>query len=331
MKRYYYQLLMVAGMIFALPNLSFATGNGVEGDTVTIEFGDETRIMILVEDEDGLSNLEDYDLNAMIEDLNDSVQVVDGQRVLVITDETGEKYLKDKTTFKAQISIFEGDKDKIEQMNEKEDQKYPFVGGTTFDIDIGTNNWLNSDGDFPDDSGEQYAVKPWGSWYVGLNSNTTAHFGKHFSVDMLLGVSWYNFKFQDELTRLEKVGDEIAFGVDPRDINPVKSKLTAFYVNGGVIPMVKLGKNGNGFRFGAGPYAGYRLDSYTKSVYKNPGDNDKIKDKNHDNFYINNWRYGVRGQVGFRNIDLFVNYDMNSFFSGDRQPDLNAFSIGIIL
>ncbi|MFA0963010.1 hypothetical protein AB9P05_14490 [Roseivirga sp. BDSF3-8] len=330
MKRFIYQFLLVAGTLFALPNLTFATGNEVERDTVTIDFGNDTRIMILVQDKEALQDLEDYDLNAMIVDLNDSVQVVDEKNVLIITDETGEKYLKDKVRFHADISIFEGDKDKNAQRDAQGEKKYPFVGGTTFDIDIGTNNWLQ-DGDFPDDSNEQYSVKPWGSWYVGINSNTTAHFGKHFSLDMLLGVSWYNFKFQDELTRIEKVGDEIVFGVDPRDINPVKSKLTAFYVNAGAVPMVKLGKNGDGFRFGAGPYIGYRLDSYTKSVYKEPGDNDKIKDKNHDNFYINNWRYGIRGQVGFRNIDLFVNYDMNSFFSGDRQPDLNAFSIGFIL
>jgi hypothetical protein len=40
-------------------------------------------------------------------------------------------------------------------------------------------------------------------------------------------------------------------------------------------------------------------------------------------------RYGLRGQIGFNDIDLFVNYDMNDLFTEGKGPQLNAFSFGI--
>ena len=57
---------------------------------------------------------------------------------------------------------------------------------------------------------------------------------------------------------------------------------------------------------------------------------DKEKEKDHDNFYLNNLRYGIRFQIGVRSTDLFVNYDMNELFATDRGPKLNAISFGII-
>lgn len=69
------------------------------------------------------------------------------------------------------------------------------------------------------------------------------------------------------------------------------------------------GRHSESVRFGAGPYAGYLINSYSKQVYKENGD--KEKDRNHDNFYLNNIRYGVRFQFGFRDVDLFFNYDLN--------------------
>ena len=76
-------------------------------------------------------------------------------------------------------------------------------------------------------------------------------------------------------------------------------------------------------------YAGYRIASYTKYVTKEDGDKEKDKDK--DGFYLNNFRYGVRGQIGFRGIDIFFNYDLNELFADNRGPELNAFSFGVVL
>ena len=42
-------------------------------------------------------------------------------------------------------------------------------------------------------------------------------------------------------------------------------------------------------------------------------------------------RYGLRAQLGFGDTDLFFTYDLNELFNEDQGPELNAFSIGIIL
>ena len=41
------------------------------------------------------------------------------------------------------------------------------------------------------------------------------------------------------------------------------------------------------------------------------------KSHDHDNYYLNNIRYGLRAQIGFRGTDLFFNYDLNDLFNSD--------------
>ena len=83
-----------------------------------------------------------------------------------------------------------------------------------------------------------------------------------------------------------------------------------------------------GFRFGVGGYAGYRLGSRSKFVFKDGGN--KEKDINRNNFYLSNFRYGIRAQMGYKGVDFFANYDLNKVFAQDKGPDLNAISFGII-
>ncbi|HMR58489.1 MAG TPA: hypothetical protein PKC10_14290, partial [Cyclobacteriaceae bacterium] len=76
-----------------------------------------------------------------------------------------------------------------------------------------------------------------------------------------------------------------------------------------------------------GPYVGYRIASYSKQMFEENGA--ERKPRNHDNFYLNNLRYGLRAQIGFNDIDFFFNYDMNELFVENKGPQLNAFSFGV--
>jgi hypothetical protein len=183
-------------------------------------------------------------------------------------------------------------------------------------------------------------VKPWGSWYVGVASTQRTRIARTFFLEWAGGVSWYNFKFQNLQTQMTKDDNGVNFLQDARDLDFKKSKLTACYLNLSLVPMLDFGNNrrkamffdgrhSESIRFGAGPYVGYRIDSYTKQVFKEEGD--KHKERNHDSFYLNNIRYGVRFQFGFNDVDLFFNYDMNELFTADKGPKLNAFSFGITL
>jgi hypothetical protein len=137
---------------------------------------------------------------------------------------------------------------------------------------------------------------------------------------------------------MTKDSDGVIFTEDDREVSYVKSKLTASYINVSLIPMLDFGGRGkksrvwdsygSQFRIGIGPYAAYRIGSHSKLVYKDDG---KEKEKNHDNFYLNNFRYGLRLQFGIRSTDFFFNYDLNELYSSKpNNPKLNAFSFGVI-
>ena len=228
------------------------------------------------------------------------------------------------------------------QDNDEKERKKNFGTHNYFDIDLGINNFLE-DGQSPSESNAPYAVKPWGSWYIALKSVNETHVNGSLHLLWGLDVSWYNFKFQNEALRLSEDPEMITFSEETGDFAPIKSKLTAAYINVSMVPMLKFGESkrhdsdfhwhgwnhDKGFRIGAGAYAGYRIASYAKYVTEVGGDKEKDRDK--EAFYLNNIRYGVRMQVGFRNLDVFVNYDLNELFAENRGPKLNAFSFGVVL
>lgn len=360
--------LLIAISIVFTQAIEPTKGNGighVEGDTVYIELGENKKIAIVVDHRDDLKSLEKYDLNKMISDLNihaDSV-VFKGKR------ETPKKIKKNDTTYyfhrkKADIDIsianykieiksddfddlgddiedFFEHYDKANKEKKLEDEIDKHQKG--FDMDLGMNNWI---GDGETGSNDLHSVKPWGSWYVALKRTHKMSTGGRGFINWGYGVSWYNWKFENRNTRIVKDDNAIMFTED-NSVDGLKSKLTASYLNLEIIPTIdySFGKrevhtvnHGNvkitrykkvGLRLGLGPYIGYRLGSKTKVVYKINGD--KRKDKDHDNFYLNDLRYGLRAQVGFNRTDFFINYDFNNVFESGKGPSLNAISFGLVL
>jgi hypothetical protein len=205
-----------------------------------------------------------------------------------------------------------------------------------FNFDLGMNNYL-TDWKFPSDN-EAYAIRPWGSWYFGAASVQRTRLAKKFFLEWALGINWYTFKFQDDNAFIRSQESGVEFGFDQRELDFTKSKLTITSLHASLIPVVDFSDHGrkpriwdgydNGFRIGLGPYIGYRIDSYSKVVYKD--DDGKEKEKDHDGFFLNNFRYGLRLQVGYRSTDLFFNYDFNELFQEGKGPELNAFSFGVI-
>lgn len=226
--------------------------------------------------------------------------------------------------------------------NHDEGKKENYGTHNDFMIDLGMNNYLE-DGKSVD-SNAPYAVKPWGSWYIALKSINDTHIDGKLHLHWGGDVSWYTFKYENPSVRLEMGEEGLIFNQDAiQDAH--KSKLNASFLNVSAVPMLHFGKKHRhhswgtdefnissrtgGFRIGVGAYAGYRLGSKTKYVLKEGGDKDKTKD--HDNYYLNDWRYGLRFQAGIREFDIFINYDLNNLFREDRGPKLNAISFGVVL
>jgi hypothetical protein len=319
-------------------------------DSLIINVG-KSKIIFLINDKADLDLLENYDLNAILENLKlklnaDSSLVSENGNKSIVTDTTivFGKDSEDKKVLENESDNTDNWKKDDDNRDSKEKDHRNKIRHM-FNLDLGTNNFINSNGDFPSSNNELYTVRPWGSWYFAINSIYKTPIKGRLYLEWGPGISWYNFKFENDRTRITETGDQTIFIEDPDpSINYKKSKLTASYINLTAVPMFNFGeaksnsrKYSNwkdltsshedaGFRIGLGGYAGYRLGSHAKVKYSGGK-----KDKDRDNFNLNNFRYGLRLQMGYRGTDLFFNYDMNELFADGNGPKLNAFSFGIIL
>ena len=324
-------------------------------DTIEVHFGDKGTILIQVDSKEDLEALKEYDLNMMLQDIEVPTQkeMSDTEKV-ILEDDQGTQYLKDSVEEDEEFQQLENEFSEQSTSEDDEKQEYNyerkekrFSGSkTTFvsALDFGINNFLE-DGKFPEDNNAQYTVRPWGSWYVGIMPTWQTHIGGKFAIDYGAGVSWYNFKFQDPRTRLVMYDDGLVFEQWDVELQSSKSKLTVTHINAHFIPMLDFGYRSskrtyddgfvqkrtrfrrNGFRIGAGGYIGTRIDSYQKLVWRGTGHKSKLRER--DNFFINRLRYGVRGILGYGEVDFFVNYDLSPLFAEDRGPELNPITFGL--
>lgn len=316
--------------------ISLCQAQGKAADSVVIRVGDASKVIFSIHDKADLETLKHYDFQALMNDMIVKLEKKDTTPL----NKPSHNYLKDSLT-QASAPADSLPKTTTESEEDWGRHKHHHWGTRrtyhSWNFDIGTNNYLEK-GKFPDQTNALYSVKPWGSWYVGINSIFRTHITGKLFLEWGAGVSWYNFKFQNERVNISKDDKSVIFAEDTRDLDFQKSKLTATYVNASLVPVIDFGGNrkkaafldGNhsqSFRLGAGPYVGYRMDSYSKQMYISDGH--KEKEHNHDSFYLDNIRYGMRLQIGFRDVDVFFNYDMNKLFVANKGPELNAFSFGV--
>ncbi len=324
-------------------------------DTIEVNFGENGKILINVESQEDLEALKKYDFNSMLQDVNvpTKEELNDDQKVIMEGDQST-KYLKDSLAEDPEFSEleneFESDSNYYShpsQYNSRERDKKRFSGSKTEFISVldwGINNFLEN-GNWPDENDAQYAVRPWGSWYIGIMPTFQTHIGGKLAIDYGAGISWYNFKFRDPRTRLVEGDDGAYFTQWDVELQSSKSKLTVAYINAHVMPVLDFGYRSktrkyddgfeqkrmkyhrSGFRIGVGGYVGTRIDSYTKLVWRQTGYKSKLRER--DDYFIDNLRYGIRGLIGLGEVDFFVNYDLNTIFFPDRGPELNALTFGL--
>ena len=215
---------------------------------------------------------------------------------------------------------YEWDIEDIEYSNyDYKDHKHSKFSTNFLEPEVGINIW-------PSDKGAP-AVKPWGSWYVALNTTGTWKPNKNFHVKTGLGVNWYNFKFENTDIIAVKTPDGIQFQEFPDGIG-TKSKISASYVNLTLVPSVRT--NDGNLRLGVGGYAGLRVGGRGKFVYDD-AEGEQHKQFEKSNMYVDNVRYGLRSELGIGEFTLFFNYDLNDLFEPGKGPELQAMSFGLLI
>lgn len=329
-----------------------------KSDTLEIKFSEGGKLVIISKNKSELKDLSKYDINKLLKDVVDTLETSNSEvTYLVIDSEKGENYLlenKKRKVFDVDFNFgrnneedddedyddyinYRGqDKNNNKRDRERDrDRRRSRTTTSGLNFDFGLNNYLE-DGEFP--TGEPYEIKPWGSWFFAINHVWNTPVKGALNLEWGVGFSFNAFKFDDSNIQVIE-GDESVEFIERPELNTIKSKLGTSYFNITAVPMFDFGKrkrskfswrrsSGSGFRVGVGGFAGYRLGGRSKLVFRDGG---RERDRIRDSFFLENWRYGVRGQIGYRSIDFFINYDFNDLFESGRGPELNAISFGIII
>ncbi|MFT4033634.1 MAG: hypothetical protein QM669_14535 [Siphonobacter sp.] len=319
--------LIVLALLGSLMSVS-----ALDRDSVIVTLGNKSRIIIYGENREELKKLLNYDVNRLLRDVNgkiDSTSQVGTTRI-ILGEMDGDAYKKGNTgtiySNKDSIRVdIQGDTATSKPQRIRKIRTWWQNDQDNFVLSIGLNAYAKNQplGYNVND----YELKPLGSRYfsLGFYRNPALIKGQKVALRVKLGFdfSWYNLMFQNK-TIATKEASEIAFLESQTPLR--KSKLTAAYFNVPVVPTVAF-RRGIVSHIGVGGYAGYRLDSYTKTkTYEGK------KDHNHAGYWLNNFRYGLMAELGFRNsVDLFVQYDLNELYQSNRGPQIQMVSFGIRL
>ncbi|MCM0059444.1 MAG: PorT family protein [Algoriphagus sp.] len=310
-------------------------------DSVVIEFGKAGRIVIMVESLADFEKLKGMNINQIISELGiqenkDTGEVTlvelhkkDGSvKEIVRVNENGPE--TEVRVGRMRVFVDESGADTKVKIETNPKTKEISRFKSDFGIDLGINNFLQ-EGSFPT-SDQPFATKGWGSWNVGLNWIGSQRLSDGLRWNFGLGFQWYNFKFENRDFQAVRGRDQIGF-VERTDVTGVKSKLSASYLTVMTLLQANLGKDKNkGLTLAAGPYIGYRLGGRSKFVYEESGRALDQTEKINTGLYLENLRYGLRGELGFgKHITFFSTYDLNELFQEGKGPALNPITFGIKL
>jgi hypothetical protein len=197
-------------------------------------------------------------------------------------------------------------------------------------FEVGLNNYVNSSRSMSLDNSMSYMDLNTGrSWNFNINF---MDYGFRLISDKIglvtgLGFEWNNYHF-DNNNNITKVNGVIeSLPLTYTDIK--KNKLQSTYLRAPLLMEFQIPAGKKRIYFSAGPMLGVKLGSSTKIVYKENGDEQKVKDK--DDYNLSAIRYGVTARAGYAGLNIFANYYITPLFESGKGPELYPFSIGLTL
>ena len=340
MKKYLIAVLLLV-LIQQVFGMQHQQEHLAKNDSIIVEFGKSGKLVVVIDNPEDFERLKQMNINQIIQELDLPSPEKDGvQTVVEIKDKDGKREMfriyEDESETEVSFGRYRiivdesGSKTKVKMESSPKEKKDPSFR-TFFSGDLGINNYFE-DGGIPG-PGAPYAVKGWGSWNVGLNWLASQKMDEGLYWDFGLGVQWYNFKFENASMQAQTSESGVEF-INRTDVDGFKSKVSASYLT--ALTMLKYdfakknGKGREGLRVGIGPYAGYRLGGRSKFVYRELGGSGRTKEKEPAGTYLSNFRYGLRGEVGFRSVTFFTTYDFNPLFHKDVQPSVSPITFGLV-
>lgn len=195
-------------------------------------------------------------------------------------------------------------------------------------FDIGLNNYFASglSSSFPSPY-SPLVPNPGKSWVVNLHLfnqrvNLVDH---HLWLTYGAFFEFNSYKYNSSDVMIPRL-DSVAFSSS--EVSLKKNKLSTTYV--GIPLMLRYESNRSNpersFHIAGGVFGEYLIGSHTKIKTTT---NDKTKQ--HDDFNLNRFRYGVTGRIGYGWASLFVNYSVSELFENGINPVVYPASAGLAL
>jgi hypothetical protein len=222
-------------------------------------------------------------------------------------------------------------------------------------IDLGINGFVNNQGSFNlnhDISLEQTSPKKVTqfmeldyskSWVFSLNFYE--HFFKiyqqRFGLVTGLGLEYNNYELKHNVRLVENGGSYVSnnvnaynenytWGVVDTNVSFSKNRFKTFYINAPLMFEINTGDHKNkSFHLSAGAIFGYKFTTRMKYIYKENGDQQKVKDDN--DFNTNPFKVALTARVGVGWLNVFATYSLTPLFESGRGPELYPFSVGVTL
>jgi hypothetical protein len=165
-----------------------------------------------------------------------------------------------------------------------------------------------------------------------------------------IGLAWNNYRFSSP-TYLTPDSSEV-YGFYMEGASVRKTKLTAMYITVPIFFEIQTkSRRWKMFHFGIGGLMSARVRTHTKVYYNQanqpyllvdpnsdftqerttPGGTNRIIAKQYNSFYLQPFKFDAMVRIGYSVINLFATYSINSMFQSGRGPELNRWTIGIML
>ena len=191
-------------------------------------------------------------------------------------------------------------------------------------LDLGFNGYTNADYSMYDVDNFMSVIQE-KSYEVGLNAFdlNIGLYKSYIGLVTGIGLAFNDYKFENQYTiRRESTRTEPVF-LDYTDL--VKTKLSVQYLNVPLLVEFQIPVNQNEGRLyiNAGILGAVKIGSHTKVKH------DNSKDKDHDGFNLNSFKYDATARIGYKGFGLYAKYSLTPLFASGKGPELTPFTVGV--
>lgn len=152
-------------------------------------------------------------------------------------------------------------------------------------------------------------------------------YNNRFFIEYQTMFEFNSFRFQEDVTIVEdNLNSDILIPSIDEDFKKSKLNIRYFNIPVGLTYRSSMANKGK-FKITAGGYIGYLLGANSKIKYG--GRRGKVKE--YDDFNLNEWKYGIYGEIGIGLVNVYFRQTFSPLFEENRGPDARMFSLGLII